>query len=376
MISNFERAKVFYRSMRIKALSILLLVLSGAVAMSQTPDTNGVTLLTTNRFPDGSTIKVEAVSFGTIHRIPFPYGQVKFFKSATSTIMFAVNHQTAAGHFLGESDDYYTTAEALSMWYRWYPLRSRMEPRPVTEGLEDTFIGFVSGPPPTNIWEIWEFPNSPEPRPSIRVRIWERLRSTNVASVEFELPNDPMWRKRSLKEQTNGFDPHEWLGGELFRAAHGGDLEYAKDLIAQGADPNGCDSFGMSALAMACQNNYTDIINYLLELGADVNAHSKGKPIDRTALMAACSNDGHPAIVRLLVERGAEVNTKGERGFTALHWAAMHGDVESVKYLLSKGANPNAKNQYGLTAFEEAESSYSVNQSEVLKILKNAQGAY
>ena len=45
--------------MRVKAFSIFLLMVSGVGAMSQTADTNGVTLLTTNRFPDGSTIKVK-----------------------------------------------------------------------------------------------------------------------------------------------------------------------------------------------------------------------------------------------------------------------------------------------------------------------------
>jgi hypothetical protein len=62
-------------------------------------------------------------------------------------------------------------------------------------------------------------------------------------------------------------------------------------------------------------------VRLLVERGADVNAKDK---YGSTALYQA-DKGGHEAVVRLLVERGADVNAKDEWGSTALHHAARKG---------------------------------------------------
>ena len=104
-----------------------------------------------------------------------------------------------------------------------------------------------------------------------------------------------------------------------------------------------------------------------------------------------------------LIEKGADVKTKGNHGWTALHFAetlevakilvehgadieavlydgdtplirqSEHGNVDIVKYLLSVGANKKAKNKGGQTAFDVACNRYPADQSnkaELQKILK------
>lgn len=61
----------------------------------------------------------------------------------------------------------------------------------------------------------------------------------------------------------------------------------------------------------------------------------------RTALYLAAS-EGRHAVVRLLLERGADVNAADSAGFTALFGAAQADDVEMVRLLLDAGANVNA----------------------------------
>ncbi len=290
--------------------------------------------------------------------------------------MFTTSRQAPAGHYLGNANDLWTRAEALDASGSWYPLRRRTEPRPVKGEFENEPT-FYEGPPPTQMWEAWEFPLSPKPSPWLRVRISATRDSTNVASVEFKLPNDETWRKQSAKEEASTFHPQEWLNGELFRAAMGGDVDYVKGLIVQGANPNSSDSQGMSALAIACQDDNAEVVNYLLDHGADVNAHGgKGEVTDRTALMAAASNGAHIKIVHLLVDRGADVNTRGELGWTALIWAAREGDIECVKYLLGKGADPRIKALDGKTAVELTEETDSANRFAIVEILKKAQVAH
>jgi hypothetical protein len=346
--------------------SALLLITSELFGISQTASQ------TTNKFRDGSVIKIEAVSFGVIHRIPSRYGQGQFFKSASPTIMFTTSRKAPAGQYL---EELWTKAEALGAPGSWYPLRRRIEPRPAKEGLEDAVL-FYDGPPPRYMWETWEFPDCPEPSPWLQVRVWLTPNSTNGSNVEFRLPNDKAWRERSAKENASDFHEQEWLNSELWRAALRDSLPYAKDLIAQGADPNSSYSEGMSALAIACQDDHEDVVRFLLAYGADVNAHGKDKADDRSALMAAASNGGHLALVRLLVEKGANVNERDGLGWTALIWAAREGDVESVKYLLSKDADPNVKANDGKSAIELTEETDSTNRFEIVKILKAVQAAH
>ena len=61
------------------------------------------------------------------------------------------------------------------------------------------------------------------------------------------------------------------------------------------------------------------------------------------------------AAVRLPLERGADVNGRGEGGHTARMVAAMFNRVEIAELLLAHGADPNARDARGFTAQDSAE---------------------
>jgi hypothetical protein len=58
-------------------------------------------------------------------------------------------------------------------------------------------------------------------------------------------------------------------------------------------------------------------------------------------VVAAVSNQ--PEIVDLLVDHGADVNAKGRWGGTALHWAAWRGSADAVDALIHRGADVKAR---------------------------------
>ena len=108
----------------------------------------------------------------------------------------------------------------------------------------------------------------------------------------------------------------------------------------------------------ASSNGHLAVVRELIARGADVNAKIAGF----TALMAA-SGRGHLAVVRELLGKGADVNARTDaaattdaqeglfgNGSNALILASMFGRIEVVRELLANGADVNAKTYAGATA--------------------------
>ncbi|KAF8330209.1 ankyrin repeat-containing domain protein [Amanita rubescens] len=99
------------------------------------------------------------------------------------------------------------------------------------------------------------------------------------------------------------------------------------------------------AVEVASLNGYIAIVRFLLDKGADVNVqHGR---YSSNALQSASSN-GYTDIVKLLLDKGADVNAQG--GFlysNALEGASFNGYTEVVKLLLDNGADVNAEGSRG-----------------------------
>jgi ankyrin repeat protein len=80
----------------------------------------------------------------------------------------------------------------------------------------------------------------------------------------------------------------------------------------------------------------------LLGAGLDVNGQA---PNGDTALLIAVQKD-----VRLLLDRGAQVNTADGQRSTPLMLAVMTGQPANARELLARGADIHAKNAKGFTA--------------------------
>jgi ankyrin repeat protein len=56
---------------------------------------------------------------------------------------------------------------------------------------------------------------------------------------------------------------------------------------------------------------------------------------------------GERASVLAMIKQGVDVNAPQGDGVTALHWAARHGDAETVAALVAAGANARAATEFG-----------------------------
>ena len=61
------------------------------------------------------------------------------------------------------------------------------------------------------------------------------------------------------------------------------------------------------------------------------------------------SGNGHVEVVKLLLEKEADINAADETGWTPLHGASANGHVEVVKLLLEKEADMDAADKEGWT---------------------------
>ena len=153
------------------------------------------------------------------------------------------------------------------------------------------------------------------------------------------------------------------------------DLSSITKLLVAGADPNKARQTGETPL-MSCANlGVTEGVKALIKHGADLEAKENRE--DQTALMWAAA-EGHAEVVKVLVANSADVHARSRMvsapkphivampealsvwksnypatvrfpeisgDFTALHFVAQQGNVDSARILLEAGADINAPHQ-------------------------------
>ncbi|KAH7418982.1 ankyrin repeat-containing domain protein [Cadophora sp. MPI-SDFR-AT-0126] len=129
----------------------------------------------------------------------------------------------------------------------------------------------------------------------------------------------------------------------LGAAVMDGEPGMVERLLEKGADPNLVwEKSGRSPLFLACQTQDLDDINMLLAAGADVHLATKRGSILQSAALGY--EDGCVQVIKRILEAGADVNAKtiGPYG-TALHAAAVEGNIAAAACLLEHGADVHVK---------------------------------
>lgn len=160
----------------------------------------------------------------------------------------------------------------------------------------------------------------------------------NARLKPFEIPG----LKTPLPTPTNatGLTP-------LMQAAYAGDTETLRLLLARGVDVNAYSTDVGTALHLTAYLGALEGTRMLLDAGANPNARDEG---GRTPLMwAALDETGNPAVVELLLRRGARPNDlaaeddeRPEWIRSALGWARQRGDTPIVRALEKAGATNQA----------------------------------
>ncbi|WKZ48702.1 MAG: ankyrin repeat domain-containing protein [Anaerolineales bacterium] len=161
-------------------------------------------------------------------------------------------------------------------------------------------------------------------------------------------------------------------------------IEMVELLVSMGAKVEIIDGEGRTPLHVAigkCLESYSierdkfiQIATILLQSGADVNSLDKSllSSLHHAAIL------GDREIVTFLVKNGANINLRGAKGFTPLHWALcanietrdIQKHLDVIEALINFGADVTAKTQSGETPLVVS-NRYNPGRSQLLQLLKN-----
>ncbi|CEN61006.1 hypothetical protein ASPCAL07675 [Aspergillus calidoustus] len=141
----------------------------------------------------------------------------------------------------------------------------------------------------------------------------------------------------------------------LALAARGGSIQVCKWLLDRGLDVNARSQgwYDGSALVAAASQGHTELVKYLVKAGADVNmTHPEGEGIYGSTLQAALESGSLDTTKYLIQKAGADIRAPLPRSLSgsALGTAANNEGTAMMKLLLDAGADVNNESEYGLTA--------------------------
>ena len=141
------------------------------------------------------------------------------------------------------------------------------------------------------------------------------------------------------------------INEQLIIAAEQGDTPRVLKLLSNGADINGRDKRGRTAVMAATHGNRVATVKALIQAGADINL--RDNMMDNPFLYSGA--EGLLDILKLTIAAGADPKLTNRYGGTALIPAAQRGHVEVVReILLHTKVDINHINKLGWTALLEA----------------------
>lgn len=152
-------------------------------------------------------------------------------------------------------------------------------------------------------------------------------------------------------------------GSGLMIGAWEGNLDLMRLFISRGADINRMNGNGETAIVLAAWRGNLEAVKWLLDRGARINAPARQWSALHYAVFA-----GHTEVADYLMAQGADIDALSTNGSSVLMMAIYEGRQDLAKKLIEKGADRTPKNDWGDGALEW---SMRYNQLNIARMLTN-----
>jgi ankyrin repeat protein len=171
------------------------------------------------------------------------------------------------------------------------------------------------------------------PRPGSGQAATRKAGPSATAKATADKSDRPSQGKQDVNHRNpDGSTPLQW-------AVYNGDLTEARRLLRAGANVSLANYYGATPMSLAAEVGNTDMLKVLLEAGANVESPNAD---GQTALLAV-ARTGNVAAAQVLLDHGAKVDAKEKfGGQTPLMWASARRHPAMMQLLIAKGADVNA----------------------------------
>jgi ankyrin repeat protein len=120
----------------------------------------------------------------------------------------------------------------------------------------------------------------------------------------------------------------------LMIASRNGHVDVVKALLNKGASTSIKNKYGKTAGVWAASNGHTEILNMLINR-------------DLGILAFQATGNNKPDTLRLLLDKGVDINSKNRYGYTLIMVATSTNNIDIFKFLLERGADTRLPNLKG-----------------------------
>lgn len=138
---------------------------------------------------------------------------------------------------------------------------------------------------------------------------------------------------RALLDQGADVNQVSSSGEPLFHQAIFASDSLTRLLLERGADPGRTGDTGETPLHPAVRSGRAETVTFLIERGVPIDAPSKNGDTPLLTALRRSYHPRNPAVVRVLLEAGADPNVQAHDGLTPMHLAS---DLPAVQLLLRR----------------------------------------
>jgi len=165
--------------------------------------------------------------------------------------------------------------------------------------------------------------------------VTEAIENDSIATLKSLVKKGVDITKPIIIGEEYDLDDYDTIAPLFYAIRKYASLELIEFLLENGADIFETDSDGVSALDMAIKFKRKDVVKYCLEKGYDLNT-TKRKSGIKPLMLACCFNDLE--MIQMLLDNGADLNAYDNTGMSAKDYAKKLGQKKTLEFLEAKGA--------------------------------------